>query len=113
MKKNSLLDSLKSTFAAIVIPLEVLLSFVIYKLILGNPNNFQGGDPNNHPLPGNYLGIVYKGGIIVPLLISLLLMVLTFGIERLLIIAKAKGNISSIFQRYHTTFPTNLTVNSS
>ncbi len=91
MKKNSLLDSLKSTFAAIVIPLEVLLSFVIYKLILGNPNNFQGGDPNNHPLPGNYLGIVYKGGIIVPLLISLLLMVLTFGIERLLIIAKAKG----------------------
>lgn len=91
MKKNSLLDSLKSTFAAIVIPLEILLSFVIYKMILGNPNNFQGGDPNNHPLPGNYLGIVYKGGIIVPLLISLLLMVLTFGIERLLIIAKAKG----------------------
>ncbi len=91
MKKNSLLDSLKSTFAAIVIPLEVLLSFVIYKAVLGNPNNFQGGDPNNHPLPGNYLGIVYKGGIIVPLLISLLLMVLTFGIERLLIIAKAKG----------------------
>jgi len=91
MKKNSLLDSLKSTFVAIIIPLEILVSFLIYKIILGNPNNFQGGDPANHPLPGNYLGIVYKGGIIVPLLISLLLMVLTFSLERLLIIGRAKG----------------------
>jgi biopolymer transport protein ExbB len=59
--------------------------------ILGNPANFEGGNPDNHPLPGNYLGVVYKGGIIVPMLISLNLMVLTFAIERFLTISKAKG----------------------
>jgi biopolymer transport protein ExbB len=59
--------------------------------ILGNPANFEGGNPENHPLPGNYLGVVYKGGIIVPMLISLNLMVLVFAIERFLTISKAKG----------------------
>jgi biopolymer transport protein ExbB len=78
-------------FASIVIPVAIIVSFLIYYFILGNPNNFEGGDPANHPLPGNYLGIVYKGGIIVPMLISLNLMVLVFAIERFLTISKAKG----------------------
>ena len=78
-------------FASIVIPVAIVVSFLIYFFILGNPANFEGGDPNNHPLPGNYLGIVYKGGIIVPMLISLNLMVLVFAIERFLTISKAKG----------------------
>ena len=78
-------------FASIVIPVAIVVSFLIYFFILGNPTNFEGGDPNNHPLPGNYLGIVYKGGIIVPMLISLNLMVLVFAIERFLTISKAKG----------------------
>jgi biopolymer transport protein ExbB len=89
---NSLIDSLKSGFASIVIPIEIAISFVIYYVVLGDPANFQGGDPANHPLPGNYLGIVYKGGFIVPLLISLLMMVITFAIERVLTISRAKGH---------------------
>lgn len=98
---TSLSDNLKSVFAAIVIPLEIVLAILVYNLVLGNPENFQGSDPANHPLPGNYLGIVYKGGYIVPILISLFMMVLTFGIERLLTISKAKGkgNIKSFIQR--------------
>ena len=80
-----------SVFASIVIPVAIIVSFLIYWFILGAPSNFEGGDPNNHPLPGNYLGVVYKGGIIVPMLISLNLMVLTFAIERFLTISKAKG----------------------
>lgn len=80
-----------SVFASIVIPVAIVVSFLIYFFILGNPANFEGGDPANHPLPGNYLGIVYKGGIIVPMLISLNLMVLVFAIERFLTISKAKG----------------------
>ena len=97
---SSLTDNLKSAFAAVVIPAEILLAVVIYIFVLGNPANFQGGDPANHPLPGNYLGIVYKGGFIVPILISLLMMVLTFGIERILTIgrAKGKGNIKTFVQ---------------
>ncbi len=78
-------------FASIVIPVAILVSIAIYMFILGNPANFEGNNPENHPLPGNYLGVVYKGGVIVPMLISLNLMVLVFAIERFLTISKAKG----------------------
>ena len=88
---SSLGDSLKSTFAAIVIPLEIVLAFIIYYYVLGNPDNFEGGDPNNHPLPGNWLGIIYKGRVVVAILIALLMITLTFGIERLITITSATG----------------------
>lgn len=106
---NSLMDSLKSGFAAVVIPVEMLLAIAIYLLVLGNPANFQGNDPANHPLPGNYLGVVYKGGYIVPILISLLLMVLTFGIERILTISKAKGrgNVKRFVQKIRSLLSVN------
>ena len=81
-----------SVFASIVIPVAIIASVLIYMFILGNPNNFEQGNPENHPLPGNYLGIVYKGGFIVPILISLNIMVLIFAIERFLTISKAKGS---------------------
>ena len=62
----SLGDSLKSGFAAVVIPLEIVIAILIYVYVLGDGSNFQGGDHNGHPIPGNYLAIIYKGGIIVP-----------------------------------------------
>ncbi|KUG07071.1 flagellar motor protein MotA [Solirubrum puertoriconensis] len=74
-----------------VIPLALAVAIAIYKFVLGNPGNFQGNNPANHPLPGNYLGIVYKGGFIVPVLMSMLIIVVTFSIERFLTISKAKG----------------------
>jgi biopolymer transport protein ExbB len=58
---------------------------------MGHPSNFENNDPEGHPLPGNYLGMVYKGGFIVPLLMGLLLMALVFSIERFLVIGKAAG----------------------
>jgi biopolymer transport protein ExbB len=58
---------------------------------MGNPENFQGNNINNLPKPGNYLGIIYKGGIIVPILMAILMMVITFSIERWITITKAKG----------------------
>ena len=88
---SSLGESLKSTFAAIVIPLEIVIAVLIYLYVLGNPANFEGGDPNNHPLPGNWLGIIYKGRIVVAGLIALLMITLTFGIERLITISSATG----------------------
>jgi biopolymer transport protein ExbB len=94
-------DSLKSGFAAVVIPVEIAIAVCIYIFILGDGANFQGGDHNNHPLPGNYLGIVYKGGPIVPILISLLLLVITFGIERFITIrmAAGKGNTQGFIRK--------------
>ncbi|MHC2992983.1 flagellar motor protein MotA [Pontibacter sp. HJ8] len=81
-------------FASIVIPLALVACVLIYMFVFGNPANFEGNDPNNHPLPGNYLGIVYKGGWVVPLLLALNLLVFIFAIERALTISKAKGTKS-------------------
>jgi biopolymer transport protein ExbB len=58
---------------------------------MGSPTNFENGDPTGHPLPGNYFGMVYKGGYIVPFLMSMFLMVVVFSIERFIVIGKAAG----------------------
>ncbi len=98
---GSLGESLRSTFTAIVIPLEIVIAVLIYLYVLGNPANFEGGDPNNHPLPGNWLGIIYKGRIVVAGLIALLLILLTFAIERFITISSAtgRGNIRKFVSR--------------
>ena len=70
----------------------VLVGFIVWKFIMGAGSNFEGGDNLGHPLPGNYLAMVYKGGPIVPLLLGCLLMVITFSIERFMVISKATGN---------------------
>lgn len=41
-----------------------IIAVCIYNFLLGNPANFMNNDPNNHPLPGNFLGTIYKGGIV-------------------------------------------------
>ena len=91
-------------FAAVVIPVIFVVCILLFKFVLGNPANFEGGLTTNHPLPGNVLGIVFKGGIIVPILMSLLLMVLTFSLERFITInkAKGKGRVNSFVARVHT-----------
>lgn len=88
-KQNS--SGLQSLFAGLTVVLSVVVGIVIYKFIMGAPGNFEGGDPNNHPLPGNFLGIIYKGGFIVPLLIAVNLIVITFSLERFITLGKAKG----------------------
>lgn len=58
---------------------------------MGNPVNFEGGNPQGHALQGNYLGIVYKGGAIVPVLMTCVLTLFIFVIERLITLSRAKG----------------------
>jgi biopolymer transport protein ExbB len=69
---------------------------------MGDPSNFEGGDAETgHPLPGNYFGMVYKGGYIVPVLMGLFLMVIVFSFERFFVISKAtgKGNVDSFVKK--------------
>ncbi len=94
MKNDTQIKTIFTGFAALVIPLAFVAAVSIYIFVLGNPANFQGGNNANQPLPGNYLGVMFKGGIIVPILLTLLLMVLTFGLERYITINKAKGKHS-------------------
>ncbi len=78
--------SFMSAFLAIVV--AVVLGELIYYFILGAPSHF---DAEGHPINGNFLGTMYKGGFVVPLLIAILITIITFSIERLITIAKAKG----------------------
>ncbi len=77
--------------AGIIIACCFVLALCIFMFILGNPSNFINNDPSNHPLPGNYLGTVYKGGPVVVIVITLLLTVLALSVERAFAIAKARG----------------------
>ena len=87
-------------FSVIVIVLCIVIGWLVWQFIMGNGSNFEGGVNTNHPLPGNYMGMVYKGGKIVPVLMGLLLMVVVFSIERFMVISKAagKGNLDQFMR---------------
>ena len=81
--------------AFLVIVACFIIALCIFHLILGNPANFMDNDPTGHPLPGNMLGTIYKGGVIVPVLQTLLLTVLVLSVERAFALMKAKGKGST------------------
>ena len=74
-----------------VIPVLFAIALAFYVFVLGAEEHFIDGDHEKGPLPGDYWGIVYKGGPIVPILITCFLIVLVFTIERLITITKANG----------------------
>lgn len=78
-------------FASLAVVFCLVFGFLVWKFVMGNPANFENGDPNNHPLNGNFLGMVYKGGIVVAALIGLLTMTIVFSFERFAVISKASG----------------------
>ncbi|HEY3874833.1 MAG TPA: MotA/TolQ/ExbB proton channel family protein [Candidatus Kapabacteria bacterium] len=81
MKKNSL-------FVAIVIVAAFVAAVLIYMFIFGSAAHFADAGREH---PKDVMGIIYTGGVIVPLLFMLTIMVLTFIIERFFSLAKAKG----------------------
>ena len=103
MKSKRNLKGAFTGFAAIVIPVLFAVAVLVFLFVMGNPENFQGNNTANLPKPGNYLGTIYKGGIIVPILMTILLMVITFSIERWITLtrAKGKGSISSFVVRVY------------
>ena len=75
----------------------IILGFIIWRFVLGNPANFEKPDPTggfwpDHKGPKGGLVKMYEGGIIVPILIASFLTVVVFVIERMLTISKATGN---------------------
>lgn len=92
-------------FAGLAVVFCLIFGFVIWKYVMGNPANFQNGDPNGHPLPGNFLGMVYKGGPVIAALIGLLTMTVVFSIERFFVIRKAagKGNVGKFVKDIQAT----------
>ena len=74
----------------------LIIAVCVYHFILGNPSNFMNNDPNNHPLPGSFLGTIYKGGVVVPIIQTLLLTVIALSVERYLAIRSAFGRGSLV-----------------
>ncbi len=75
--------------AFLVIIACCIVAVCIFLFGLGAPGNFEGNDPAGHPL--NLAGTVYKGGFIVPILMTLLLTVIVLSIERWIAIKSASG----------------------
>jgi biopolymer transport protein ExbB len=78
-------------FPIIAIIACLLVSIGIFEFILGNPKNFVDAERHT-PVSGNILGIMYKGGFMVPVILTQLLMVIVFTLERFITLAKAKGS---------------------
>lgn len=104
MSKQSPLKAFFSGFAAVAIPVLFVIAVLIYLFVMGDPANFQGNDPSKDPKVGNYLGMVYKGGFIVPILMTMFLSVWTFAVERFIVIrkAKGKGNVANFIAKVYT-----------
>jgi biopolymer transport protein ExbB len=79
-------------FAGLAIVICIVIGWALFLLVMGHGSNFQGGVNTGQPLQGNYFGMVYKGGFIVPFLMAMFLMVIVFSIERFFVISKAAGN---------------------
>ena len=95
-KENELAKSLSTVFSALVIPIALIVAELIFYFILGIDMNFQGNNNKNLPLPGNLLGTIFKGGVIVPILMTLLMTVIAFTIERFFTISRASGRGSVV-----------------
>ena len=88
---SSFKDALQSIFATSAILIAFIVSYYLFTQIMGNPVNFEGGNHKMAALPGNYLAIIYKGGFIVPILMTCVLVLLIFTFERFFTLGKAKG----------------------
>ncbi len=77
--------------AALIIFCCFIIATAVFFLVFGSPDNFVNGDTKGHPLNGNMMGTIYKGGYVVILIQTLLLTVLCLSVERFFAINKAKG----------------------
>lgn len=74
--------------ALITVIISMGIGALIYMYVLGAPSHF---DIEGHPKQGDYLGMMHAGGFIVPILMGIFIIVVTFSIERAITISKAKG----------------------
>ena len=75
--------------AFLVIIACAICAVCIFLFGMGAPGNFEGNDPAGHPI--NLAGTVYKGGFIVPILMTLFLTVIVLSVERWIAIRSASG----------------------
>lgn len=89
---------------AIILPILLIIGVIIYLFVLGSPANFKedarltGGSvafsdvPAKELHPESFMGIIYMGGPIVPILITFMITVIVFSFERFFVLSRAKGS---------------------
>ncbi|MCO5231211.1 MAG: MotA/TolQ/ExbB proton channel family protein [Chitinophagales bacterium] len=77
--------------SGLVILVAFIVSELVFYYIFGSESNFTDATKVT-PKEGNYLGVVYHGGFVVPFLMTMFITVIAFSIERFLSINKAKGS---------------------
>ncbi len=77
-------------FAILVVPIALIVSFAIFYGYFST----QFDDPVNHKGPKNFMGAMYEGGPVVPILMATFLTCICIVIERFIYIFKAKGKFS-------------------
>lgn len=92
VEKQASSSGLSNIFAAITILLCLGFGYIMWAFVLGAGTNFVDGNNQLDPLPGNLMGMMYKGGYVIAVLIGLLTTTIVFGIERAIVISKAGGN---------------------
>ncbi|WP_080905714.1 MotA/TolQ/ExbB proton channel family protein [Parabacteroides sp. Marseille-P3160] len=82
----------KGASAGFIIAGCFIVACVFFFGICGDPGNF---DEKGHPLTGNVFGTLYQGGVVIPLVMTLLLTVLSLSVERFFALNRAngKGNV--------------------
>ncbi len=91
-KKSSGFQGVKNAFFIILVCF--VLAVLFFKYILGAPEHFVNGDPTQPVKDGNLMGTVYKGGVVVPVIITLLFSVIALSIERFFALRTAFGKNS-------------------
>lgn len=88
---------------ALILPILIGIGYLIYYFVLGNPSNFKADPRLTGPSvgfsgvetkelhPDGFMGIIFMGGPIVPILIAFMIIVIVFSIERALVLRKASG----------------------
>jgi len=71
-----------------IVVLMIAIAHILFYGVVGSADNFLDEEKTS---PANWMGNLYQGGFVIPLLMSMLLILIAFVIERAIVIIKAKG----------------------
>ncbi|MDD2611478.1 MAG: MotA/TolQ/ExbB proton channel family protein [Bacteroidales bacterium] len=87
-KKQKKVKKTRSVSAALVIFGCAIVAVCFFVFVCGDPSGFN---EKGAPLQGNIFATMYKGGFVVPIILTLLLTVLTLSVERAFAFRRMKG----------------------
>ncbi|MCS6929357.1 MAG: MotA/TolQ/ExbB proton channel family protein [Saprospiraceae bacterium] len=83
------MKTINTKLAYIVLPLSIVVGYLVYTYVAGNPANFVEGNTKGRAL--NMLGTIYQGGILVIPLLSFQFIALVYIIERYFSLRLSRG----------------------